>query len=96
MRAAHLCRSPDNGLPYALIIEPVPDTGLTVSEFQQAFGDYKRLLTDRGHPLEIIFYPPAVGARWEVAVIADLLSAAEPLDHQPVTSVSLLNLFFEK
>jgi hypothetical protein len=89
VRAAYLYRYPDNGLPYALTIELAPDAGLTVAELQQAFGDYERLRTDRGHPPEIIFYPSAVGSGWKVAVIADLQSAAAPLDRQPVTSLSL-------
>lgn len=89
VRAAHLYRYPDTGLPYALMIDPEPNTGLTVADLQQAFGDYERLLTDRGRPPEIIFYPPPAGSRWKVAVIADLQSAAGPLDRQSVISLML-------
>ena len=89
VRAANLDRYPDNGLPYALTIELTPGAGVTASALQKAFGDYKPLHTDRGHPPKIIFYPPAVGSRWTVAVIAKLESAAVSLDHQPVTRLSL-------
>jgi hypothetical protein len=90
VRAANLDRYSDNGLPYALTIELAPDARVTVAALQQAFGDYKWLSTDLGLPPEIIFYPPAVGSRWEVAVIARLDESAEvSLDHQPVTSLSL-------
>jgi hypothetical protein len=89
VRAANLDRYPDNGLPYALTIELEPGARVTAAALQQAFGDYMRLHTDRGHPPEIIFYPQAVGSQWTVAVIAKLESAAVSLDNQPVTSVSL-------
>jgi hypothetical protein len=86
--AAYLNRYPDNGLPYALTIELAPDARLTSAELVRAFGDYKRLRTDRGHPPEIIFYPPAVGSQWKIAVIAGLQTATAP-DPQLVTSLSL-------
>lgn len=89
VRAANLDRYPDNGLPYALTIELAPGAIVTAAALQQAFGDYERLHTDLGHPPEIIFYPPAVGSRWTVAVIAKLESVAVSLDDQPVTSLSL-------
>ena len=72
-----------------LTIELTPGARLTAATLRQAFGDYKRLRTDRGQPPEIIFYPPAVGSRWKAAVIADLHFAAAALDDQPVTSLSL-------
>jgi hypothetical protein len=89
VRAANLDRYPDNGLPYVLTIELAPGARVTAAALQQTFGDYRRLHTDRGHPPKIIFYPPAVGSRWTVAVIAKFESAAVSLDHQPVTSLSL-------
>ena len=89
VRAANLDRYSDNGLPYALTIELAPGARVTAAALQQAFGDYKQLHADRGRPPEIIFYPPAVGSRWTVAVIAKLESAAVSLDNQPVTSLSL-------
>lgn len=89
VRAANLGRNPDNGLPYVLTIELMPGSGLTAATLRQALGDYKRLRTDRDRPPEIIFYPPAVGSRWKVAVIAELQSASVALEDQPVTSLSL-------
>lgn len=89
VRAAYLDRYPDNGLPYALTLELAPDARMTAAALRQAFGDYKQSRTDRGHPPEIIFYPPAVGSRWTVAVLADLESGTTPLDDRPVTRLSL-------
>jgi hypothetical protein len=89
VRAANLGRNSDNGLPYVLTLELTPGSGLTAATLRQAFGDYKRLRTERGQPPEIIFYPPPVGSRWKVALIADLRSVAAELDDQPVTGLSL-------
>jgi hypothetical protein len=89
VRAAYLDLYPDNGPPYALTIELAPGARVTAAALQQAFGDYEQVHTHLGQPPEIIFYPPAVGSRWRVAVIATLESAEVSLDHQPVTSLSL-------
>ena len=85
VREANLARDPDNGLPYLLTIEP--DARLTTADLQAAFGDYKRMRTDRGQPPDIIFNPPASGA-WRVALLATLQTASEPLDEQQVSSLS--------
>lgn len=85
VREANLARDPDNGLPYLLTIEP--DARLTTADLKAAFGDYKRLRTDRGQPPDIIFNPPASGA-WRVALLATLQTASEPLDEQQVSSLS--------
>jgi hypothetical protein len=89
VRAASLARDPDSGLPYLLTLELAPGTQLTVAMLRQAFGDYQRLRTDRGHPPQIVFSPPG-GTQWKVALIADLQSAAAAFDDQSVTSLSLL------
>ena len=86
VREASLARDPDNGLPYLLTIEP--DEALTTSDLQAAFGDYKRMRTDRGQPPDIIFNPPAGGSTWRVALLATLQSASEPLDEQQVSSLT--------
>ena len=86
VREANLARNPDDGLPYLLTI--ATDAHLTTAELQAAFGDYKRMRTDRGHPPEIIFNPPASGTGWKVALLATLQSASEPLDDQQVSSIS--------
>ena len=86
VREASLARDPDNGLPYLLTIEP--DEALTTSDLQAAFGDYKRMRTDRGQPPDIIFNPPASGSTWRVALLATLQSASEPLDEQQVSSLT--------
>jgi hypothetical protein len=86
VREASLARDPDNGLPYLLTIEP--DARLTTADLQAAFGDYKRLRTDRGQPPDIIFNPPASGSAWRVALLATLQTASEPLDEQQVSSLS--------
>jgi hypothetical protein len=57
VRAANLARNPANGLPYVLTIEPAADAQLTAADLRTAFGDYVRVLTDRGQPPEIIIYP---------------------------------------
>ena len=88
VREASLSRNPDNGLPYLLTIELATDAHVTTAELQQAFGDYKRMRTHRGQPPEVIFYPPASGSGWKVAILATLQSASEPLDEQQVSSLS--------
>lgn len=88
VREANLARNPDNGLPYLLTIEPATDARLTTSDLQAAFGDYKRMRTDRGQPPDIIFNPPASGSAWKVALLATLQTASEPLDEQQVASLS--------
>lgn len=88
MREAKLVRDPDTGLPYVLRIEPAPDSQFTAADLRTAFGDYKRVLTHRGRPPEIIFYPPISDSPWKVVIHATLQSTSAPLDDQQVSSLS--------
>jgi hypothetical protein len=88
VREANLARNPSTGLPYVLTIEPAADAQLTAADLRTAFGDYVRVLTDRGQPPEIIIYPPASDSPWKVAIVATLQSTSDPLDDQQVSSLS--------
>lgn len=89
VRSARLSRYPESGLPYVLTIEPAPVARPTAATLKAAFGDYRRSLTDLGRPIEVIFYPPAAGAHWKVAVIAELLPRGDSLDDASVTTLAL-------
>lgn len=88
VRAAKLARNPTTGLPYVLTIELAPTAQLTIADLRTAFGDYQRVLTDRGRPPEIIFHPPASDSLWKVAILATLQSTSPPLDDQQIGSLS--------
>ena len=89
VRAAHLGRYPDTGLPYLLVLDLAEGTRPTAATLRATFGDYKRARTDRGQPAQLLFYPPAEGKTWHVALIADLASVPPSLDDAQVTRVSL-------
>jgi hypothetical protein len=89
VKTASLSRDPDTGQPYELTIEPTSEAKLTTAMLQQAFGDYRRLRTDRGQPPQIIFYPKAKDTGWKVAILASLQSTAGALEDQQVSSLSL-------
>ena len=81
VKTASLYRDTDTGEPYELTIEPTSEAKLTTTMLQQAFGDYRRVRTDRGQAPEIIFYPKAKDTGWKVAILASLQSAAEALEN---------------
>lgn len=89
VRSARLARYPDSGVPYLLTLEFAPDARPTVAELKATFGDYHRARTGRGRPISVIFYPPAIGTHWQVALIAELLSKGDDLDPVPVTTLAL-------
>lgn len=91
VQSAYLARHPGTGLPYLLSLELTPSTALTVAALRSAFGDYRRLRTDRGQPPEIGFAPSAAaeGSHHSVVLTATLESAAEPLGERVVTGVAL-------
>lgn len=89
VRSARLSRYPDSGLPYVLTLELAPDAQPTVATLKADFGDYHRAHTDRGKPIEVMFYPPAMGTRWQVAVIARLAPIEGSLDDAKVTTLAL-------
>jgi hypothetical protein len=89
VRSARLARYPDSGLPYLLSLEPTPEARPTVAELQAVLGDYRRALTGRGVPPELIFSPPAEGPRWRVVVIVRLEPTAGGLETAPVTEIAL-------
>lgn len=88
VQEADLARDPDNGLPYVLTIRLADDAALTTTMLRQVFGEYTRLRTDRHQPPQVIFYPPDLNSRWEVAIIATLQSAHEPFDDQQISSLA--------
>lgn len=89
VHSAHLSRYPDSGLPYILTLKLAPDARLTTAELKAVFGDYRRSRTDFDRPIEIIFYPPAAGEHWRVAVIAQLVREGDSLDDAPVMTLAL-------
>ena len=89
VRSVHLSRYSDSGLPYVLTLECTPDVRPTVAALKAAFGDYRLALTDRGRPIEIIFYPPTAGTHWQIVVIATLLQRNNGLDDASVTTIAL-------
>ena len=89
VRAARLGRYPDTGLPYTLALELADDAQPTAAALRAAFGDYKRARTDRGHPAQLLFYPPAQAPRWQVALLADLAPTDGSLDDARVTRLTL-------
>jgi hypothetical protein len=89
VRSAHLTRYPDSGLPYVLTIEPEPDARPTPAMLKGALGDYRRMLTHFDLPPELIFYPPAEGTHWRVAVIVKLKSDGGDFETAPIISIAL-------
>jgi hypothetical protein len=91
VKSAYLARHPETGLPYLLSLELTTDGAPTVAELSTAFGDYRRLRTDRGQPPEIAFAPgaPNDGSHFFAVLTATLESAAEPLGDRVVTGVAL-------
>jgi hypothetical protein len=89
VKTASLSRDPDTGQPYELTIEPTSAAKLTAGMLLQAFGDYRRLRTDRGQAPQIIFHPKPKDAGWKVAILASLQSTAEAIESQQVSSLSL-------
>jgi hypothetical protein len=88
VRAARLARFPDSSVPHVLSLEPAPAARPTVAALKAAFGDYRRSLTDFEQPRQVIFYPPG-GARWKVAVLAQLLPGGNSLAEAQVASLAL-------
>ena len=89
LETARLARYPDSGLPYLLELEFSPDSRPTVASLKPFLGDYRQARTDRGRPLEVMFYPPAGGSRWNVVVIGTVPEGTGRLDDAPVTNVAL-------
>jgi hypothetical protein len=87
VRAARLARYPDSGLPYVIELELAPDARPAAAALKPILGDYDQARTDRGMPREILFYPPAQGTRWRVAVIAQVESNGD-LENAPITSIA--------
>lgn len=89
VRSASLARYPDSGLPYVLEIGFAKDAQPKVKALKFAFGDYQRALTDRGRPIEILFYPPSPEvALWNVVLIVELASGEGEIEDTLVASIA--------
>ncbi len=87
--SAYLTRYPESGLPYVLTVEPTRDAAPTVGALQAVFGDYRRALTGRGMPYEIVFSTPAEGTNWRIVLIARLEPVSDQIESTLVTSIAL-------
>jgi hypothetical protein len=88
VRSAQLGRYPDSGLPYVLTLEPSPDTRPVVGALKAVLGNYKRALTGRGMPAELVFPPVENGLCWRVVVIVNLDRTAGELDSARIVRIS--------
>lgn len=89
IRSARLALYPDSELPYMLKIEFEHDVQPGVGELKSVLGDYHQALTDRGRPIEILFYPPQAGAHWNIVVIAKLATDSSEIERSFLASVIL-------
>lgn len=86
VRSARLARYPDSGLPYLLTLEFATESQPTLAGLRAVLGDYRRALTGRGMPPELVFFPHVEGKHWQIAVITRL--STHDVEAAPITSLS--------
>jgi hypothetical protein len=87
VRSAKLARYPDSGLPYVLTLEPALDSRPAVGALKAVLGAYRRALTGRGMPAELVFPPGRNEPHWHVVVIVTVDNAPKEMDSARTTSI---------
>jgi hypothetical protein len=88
VRSAQLARYPDSGLPYVLTLEPAMDSRPSAGALKAVLGTYKRALTGRGMPAELVFPHAGNASRWRVVVIVTVDKGGDEMDSARITSIA--------
>ncbi len=88
VRAIKVARYPDSAVPYLVEIEPEEPARPALGSLRSELGEFHRLRTDIGRPVELAFRPRSEGTGWAVVVIARLATSDEPLDTAPVMRIT--------
>ena len=86
---ASVASYPDTGKPYTLDLDLGLADAIAVADLRAAFGNYERVRTDRGHPPEIIFYPPAPEQPFSVAVLGRIDGDGDDIASASVSHITL-------